>query len=174
MTTTLDRGSTPPAMLNCPLQATSVYSALVLGLRDMRAAHRRDETTGEGAGGASWTGLAIGMVILDSLREPGTGGVRQKWAKLLTSYDIGATDADDIYQLRCSLLHGYYVPRLRGGRQLQLQADQDAFAVDTNTPGLVSVSVPVFCRCLVERIALEAKGDWDDTLIDTATLDLRR
>jgi hypothetical protein len=29
------------------------------------------------------------------------------------------------------------------------------------------VSVPVFCGRLVERIAAEAPGDWDDSLINT-------
>lgn len=139
----------------------------------MRTAHGRHDVTGAGPGNQSWVGLAIGMVMLDTLREPGLRAVEEKWVRLLTSHGISETDAKVIYLLRCSLLHGYYVPKLGAGRSLQLTDDQNVYAVDTETQGLVSVSVPVFCRCLVERIASEAKDDWDDTLIDTDALDLR-
>jgi hypothetical protein len=157
-------------MLRCPLSATTVYSSLVLGLRDMRAAHGRDLETGGGNGDRSWIGLVIGMAVLDTLTGPSSQEVGRKWLNLLTSHGVELADAADIYSLRCSLLHGYCVPKLKNGRRMLLTPYQDAHAVDSSESGVVKVSVPVFCRCLVERIALEAKDDWDDTLIDTTIL----
>jgi hypothetical protein len=48
-----------------------------------------------------------------------------------------------------------------------LTDDRAAYALDTSQPGRALVSVPVFCGRLVERIAAEAPGDWDDSLINT-------
>lgn len=174
MTTERDHGDFPPSMLQCQLEFRSVYSSLVLALRDMRTANGRDETTGAGLGNSSWIGLAIGMAVLDTLTGPGTKNVGAKWRRLLTEHGVNKSDADDIYLLRCSILHGYYIPKLSEGRRLQLVGDQHVHAVDTRIGNLVCVSVPVFCRCLVERIALEAQDDWDETLIDTDSADLRR
>jgi hypothetical protein len=173
MTTTSDHGGVSPTMLRCPLGSDSIYPSLVLALRDMRAAHGRNEETGSGLGTQSWIGLSIGMTILDTLTGPSVHAVGEKWRRLLTTHGVNATDADDIYALRCSLLHGYYLPKLKGGRRMQLVNEQDSYAIDSDTAGLTSVSVPVFCRCLVERIAVEARYEWDDTLIDTDALDLR-
>lgn len=141
----------------------------------MRTANGREPQTGAGHDSGSWIGLAIGMVVLDTL-TPESEPVGQRWERLLTSHGITEGDARAIYKLRCSLVHGYYLPepRLIGGRSMQLTADRDTYAVDTETEGLVSVSVPVFTRCLVERIAFEARDEWDETLIDTDALDKRR
>ena len=160
-------------MIQCPAGATSVHSSLTLGLRDMRTAHGRHAETGEGAGSRSWMGLVVGMAILDTLTGPGKRNVGAKWLRLLTSHHIDRADAEAIYKLRCSLLHGYHLPKLAGGIKMQLTDDQDTYALDTTTPHVVSVSVPVFCRCLVERIAFKAQSEWDETLIDTDSLDLR-
>jgi hypothetical protein len=77
-----------------------------------------------------------------------------------------------VYSLRCSLLHGYGFPKPDAtfGRVLLLSADLTAYALDTDDDGIAMLSVPVFCGCLVERIATEALGDWDTSLIDTRHL----
>ncbi len=49
-----------------------------------------------------------------------------------------------------------------------LSADHDAFALDTSVDEVALISVPVFCSRLVERLAVEAKDDWDESLINTA------
>jgi hypothetical protein len=48
-----------------------------------------------------------------------------------------------------------------------LTNDQNAHALDTSHNTHVALSVPVFCRCLVERIAYESPADWDVAEIDT-------
>jgi hypothetical protein len=47
-----------------------------------------------------------------------------------------------------------------------LTDDRDGYAIDTGTDGVALVSVPVFCGCLVERIAAEAPHDWDRSRLD--------
>jgi hypothetical protein len=53
------------------------------------------------------------------------------------------------------------------GRKVLLSDDRATYAVDTSRNGHALVSVPVFCERLVERIATEVPGDWDDSLINT-------
>jgi hypothetical protein len=53
------------------------------------------------------------------------------------------------------------------GRRILLTNDRTAYALNTSHDGLALVSVPVFCGRLVERIAAEASGHWDDSLINT-------
>ena len=154
-------------MLPCSLRETNLYPSLVLALRDMRTANGRDPATGEGGGNDSWIGLTMGMIVLDSLT--GRGDVGKRWTRLLTVRGVSPEDATIIYELRCSLLHGYGIPRAEAvfGRRVVLTADRDAYAVDTATPDLALVSVPVFCGGLVERIAAEVPNDWDVSRIDT-------
>jgi|GEM_PF-5231011 len=84
-------------------------------------------------------------------------------------------DAKISYKLRCSLLHGHGVPKPNdvsdpgGGsdRKLVLTDAQEGFAVDTTRTGFISVSVPLFCGRLVERIVAEAPDDWDVASINT-------
>lgn len=173
MTTKNDHGDHPPQMLDCPLGPGSQYPSRVLALRDLRTANGRDETTGAGHGNSSWIALTLGMIVLDTLTGPRTDGVGEKWKTLLTTHNVGPQDAALIYKLRCSVLHGYGIPKLSEARRLQLTDDQTGYAIDTFTKGVVSVSVPVFCRCLVERIAFEAGDQWDQTLIDTRAPNLR-
>ena len=161
-------------MLNCPVGLGSLYPSRVLALRDLRTALGRDETTGDRPGNHSWIGLTLGLVVLDTLTGPGTKDVGKKWLRLLTDHGIHERDADAIYKLRCSMVHGYGIPLLGDGRNVQLTAYQHGYAVDTESPDVISVSVPVFCRCLVERVAYEAGDQWDETLIDTRARNLRR
>jgi hypothetical protein len=178
MTTRLDHGRRKPQMLKTPVRDSSLHPSLVLALRDMRMANGRDATTGEREGNESWIGLCLGMVVLDSLSKYTAGGSDQvRWTSLLKRHGISADDANTIFRLRCSLLHGYSLPKpeVVGGRRVLLTANQDGYAVDAWTgrtdhgdpAELILVSVPVFCGCLVERIAAEAPDDWDDALIDT-------
>ena len=108
------------------------------------------------------------MAVLDTLsgEEP---GVRQRFEGLLTRHGVPAEDATIIWMLRNSLLHGYGLPKPSqvSGRNVLLTPDHDAYALDTSHAGIALVSVPVFCARLVERIAAEAKGDWDVSLINT-------
>jgi hypothetical protein len=108
------------------------------------------------------------MVILDTL-SGSSKGVRARWDLLLTTHGITQEDAQIIYLLRCSLLHGYGLPKPStvGGRTVLLTPDVTAHAVDTSTPCRALVSVPVFCGRLVERIAAAAPQNWDTDLIDT-------
>jgi hypothetical protein len=78
----------------------------------------------------------MGMVVLDSLTrsdEP----VGERWKTLLTGHAIEAEDATIIYQLRCSLLHGYGLPKPSSifERVVAMTREQDAYAVDTTTAG---------------------------------------
>jgi hypothetical protein len=156
-------------MLRCELGDSSVHPTLRLALRDLRQASGRDVVTGAGAASASWIGLSIGMIVLDTLTGPGTQGVRKRWVRLLTEHGVTEEDARIVYALRCSLLHGYGVPEptLAAGRRVLLSDDAEAFALDTSTPGRAVLSVPVVTGRLVERIAFEARDDWDDTLLDS-------
>jgi hypothetical protein len=140
----------------------------MLALRDMRQANGRDAVTGVGEGNESWIGLSLAMIVLDTLSGT-SSGVRARWKQLLTSHRISGDDADIIYELRCSLLHGYGLPKPSaiGGRNLLVTPDPTAFALDTSVHGRAMVSVPVFCGRLTERIADEAQGDWDVSLINT-------
>jgi hypothetical protein len=136
----------------------------------MREANGRDPETGRGDGNDSWIGLALGMIVVDSLSGPeGKGTVTERWRSLLLSHDVPADDASIIYELRCSLLHGYGLPshRVISGRRFIATGERAAYALDTSDAGIARLSVPVFCARLVERIAFEAPYDWDTTLIDT-------
>jgi hypothetical protein len=157
-----DHSDSPPERLRCPLRDSDLYPTLVLALRDMRTANGRDEETGAGGGNESWTGLVLGMVVLDTLSGE-TAGVWARWKQLLTSHGISESDAKLIYQLRCSLLHGYGLPRPDnvGGQNVVLTPSRTGFAVDTPRPDMAAVSVPLFCSLLVERIAAAAPDDWD-------------
>jgi len=168
MTTQLDRGIDPaPAMLRCELRISNLYPSFILALRDMRQANGRDLVTGAGHGNESWIGLSLAMTVLDTLS--GSGPVGARWEHLLTSYGVLAEDAKIIYGLRCSLLHGYGLPKpsAANGRKVLLTPDATAYAVDTSKTGQVLISVPVFCERLVERIAHAAPENWDTSLIDT-------
>ncbi|GAA4466492.1 hypothetical protein [Phytohabitans houttuyneae] len=177
MTTALDDGrNDPPEMLRCDLNETNVYPTLVLALRDMRTANRRDETTGAGPGNESWIGLSIAMTVLDTLTNRNEL-VGQRWESLLTSHRIDPADARLIYALRCSLLHGYGPPKPgsnTGNRKVLLTDDRFTFAIDTSHDRVALVSVPVFCGRLVERIVLAAWSGWDQTLVNTDLFDTKR
>jgi hypothetical protein len=168
MTTERDHGSHKPKMLRCELRGSHLYPRLELALRDMRQANDRDPTTGSGDGNESWIGLSLAMIVLDTLSgdDHDVGG---RWERLLTRHKVSPDDAKIVYALRCSLLHGYGPPKPAKscGRKVLLTDDRAAYALDTSRPGRALVSVPVFCGRLVERIAAEAPGDWDDSLIDT-------
>ena len=153
-------------MLRCPLRASHKYASRDLALRDMRTAHKRDEVTGDGPGTESWIGLSLGMVVLDTLS--GTEiGVEGRWLDLLAEHSIEEEDAGIIWALRCSLLHGYGLPRPDRifGRRTIMSPDPTLYAVDTRRRGEVWISVPVICSRLVERIAFEAYDRWDTSLI---------
>jgi len=139
-----------PDMLPCPLNPSNLYPTLVLALRDMRGANDRDPETGAGNGNESWTGLSLAMIVLDTL-SGSSARVGARWRQLLTSHGIPRDDADIIYALRCSLLHGYGLPLPDEalGRNVALIPDRSAFAVDTSATGRALVSVPVFCGRLV-------------------------
>jgi hypothetical protein len=153
-------------MLECPLQGTSLYTTLVLALRDMRDAHGRDAVTGRGNGDQRWIGLVLGMIVLDTLSGK-DGKVGERWSRLLTAHGISPQDANLIYKVRCSLLHGYGPPSRVDGRRIFLTREQDAFAIESDSHDRGLLSVPVFCRVLVERIAFEAHASWDASLVDT-------
>ena len=168
MTTMLDTGDNPIPMLACPPRAQNLYPPLVLAMRDMRQANGRDPTTGDGPPNPSWTAFTLSMVVLDSLSGPRDQPVRQRWIRLLTSHRILETDAAIIYEVRCALLHGYGLPasdRLHD-RRIILTDDRRSFALQTDDPDGVVLSVPVFCGKLVERIVSEASSDWDVSEID--------
>jgi hypothetical protein len=168
MTTEHDHGNHALEMLRCELRDSYLYPSLVLALRDMRDANGRDPTTGTGDGNRSWIGLSLAMIVLDTLSGD-DGNVGDRWRSLLTNHGISEHDADIVYALRCSLLHGYGppMPEKSRGRKVLLTNDCAAYALDTFQPGRALVSVPVFCGRLVERIAAEAPSGWDDSLIDT-------
>jgi hypothetical protein len=104
-------------MLRCPLQeGEHLFPSLVLALRDMRYANQRDRETGDGDGNQSWTGLSIGMIVLDTLSGDGdTDKVGERWSRLLTNHGVSDEDAAIIYALRNSLLHGYGPPEPSNG-----------------------------------------------------------
>jgi hypothetical protein len=168
VTTLRDHGSTPVAMLTCPIRPEHLYIPRDLALRDMRAANERDPETGTGDGNRSWIGLSLGMIVLDSLSGGPDEPAGMRWTRLLTGHDISDPDAAIIYALRCSLLHGYGFPKpaATSDRVVLLSSDVNAYALDTDDDGIARVSVPVFCGRLVERIAAEAVDGWDKSLID--------
>jgi hypothetical protein len=168
MTTERDHGSHELEMLRCELHDSHLYPSLVLALRDMRQANGRDPTTGAGDGNRSWIGLSLAMIVLDTLSGNG-GKVGDRWKLLLTRHGLSSHDAEIVYALRCSLLHGYGPPKPERscGRTVLLTDDRAAYALDASQDGRALVSVPVFCGRLVERITAEAPGDWDDSLINT-------
>jgi hypothetical protein len=104
------------------------------------------------------------MTVLDTLSgDEDKARTGERWAQLLTDHGVSGEDAKIIYALRCSLLHGYGLPTAEKacGRRVVLTPDRDGQAIDTSKDGLVVLSVPAFCKDLVERIAAEAPDDWD-------------
>jgi hypothetical protein len=168
MTTERDHGNHDLEMLRCELGSSHLYSSLVLALRDMRQANGRDPTTGDGDGNHSWIALSLAMIVLDTLSGQGKDD-RGRWVRLLRNHGLSTHDAEIVFKLRCSLLHGYHPPKQQhtNGRRVLLTDDRDAYALDTSQDGLAWVSVPVFCARLVERIVVEAPDEWDVSLIDT-------
>jgi hypothetical protein len=171
VTTTQDHGSAGHAVvprLRCEVQDSNLYPTLLLALRDMREANGRDLVTGEGDGNASWIGLSLAMIVLDTL-SGSSRRVGERWKRMLVEHRISEDDADIIYAFRCSLLHGYGPPKpgAIGERKLLLTDDRAAFALDTSRSDLVWLSVPVFCGHLVERIAAEKPDGWDTSMIST-------
>jgi len=108
------------------------------------------------------------MVVIDSL-TPNDQRVGERWADLLTAFEIEEDDAKIIYAVRNALLHGYYLPKPEDalGRKVVMTPDRSAFALDTETPGIARLSVPVFCSHMVERIALQGRSRWDTSMIWT-------
>lgn len=87
--------------------------------------------------------------------------------RLLTRHEILSSDATIIYELRCSVLHGYGLPRPAEtfGRAVVLSNSMNRYALETDDEGIARLSVPAFCGRLVERIASEAVDGWDYSLI---------
>jgi hypothetical protein len=170
MTTLRDHGRSEIQMLRCPLDGNgpSLYPTLRLALRDMRQAGGRDLVDGSGTHNWWWPGLALGMIVLDTLSGDAPG-VRQRFQALLIERGIMETDAQLLWALRCSLLHGYGLPRLHDW-QMFATREWDAYALDTSRMGLAVLSIPVFCGRLVERIVSEMPDRWDVTLLDTNAL----
>lgn len=170
MTTLLDRGGFGKRgpILRCELNETKIYSTLILALRDMRTANDRDPATGAGDGNESWIGLSLGMIVLDTLSGSGPN-VGQRFRKLLADNGVDEDDARYIYAFRCSLLHGYGLPKPEAldGRKLFVSPAVGAYAVDTSRHDRIVVSVPAFCSRLVERIAHAVPQQWDTELINT-------
>jgi len=96
------------------------------------------------------------------------GHTNGRWRRLPTD-EVSEHDAEIVYALRCSLLHGYGPPKQDKscGRRVLLTNDRTAYALDTSYDGVALLSVPVLCGRLVERIAAEASGNWDGSLINT-------
>jgi hypothetical protein len=166
MTTVQDHGDSEIEMLHCDLDPSNIYPTLVLALRDMRSANGRNVVTGAGSGNDGWAGLTVGMVVLDTLSGEAPG-VRQRFTRLLTGHAVPAHDASIIWALRCSILHGYGLPKPVSGKKVLLTGDHAGYAVDTSPEDVALVSVPVFCARLVERMATEAKDNWDVSLLNT-------
>ena len=170
MTTEFDHGKGKvPQRVRCPVRKSHKYPTLHLALRDFRTSNGRNPVTGAGTGNESWIALTLGMVVLDTLTSE-DAGVGARWLQLLTGHGIGEPDAEVIYRLRCSVLHGYGLPASTrpelGGRQLVATDEQNAYALEEREKEW-RLSVPVFCSRLVERIAFEARNDWDVKLLDT-------
>jgi hypothetical protein len=167
MTTLRDHGRSEVQMLRCSLDdyGPNLYPTLRLALRDMRQAGGRDLVDGSGTHNWWWPGLALGMIVLDTMSgdEPGAG---RRFRALLIDRGITKTDAQLLWALRCSLLHGYGLPRLQEWRMFATR-EWDAYALDTSREGLAVLSIPVFCGRLVERIVSEMPDRWDVTLLDT-------
>jgi hypothetical protein len=170
--TRLDHGKGKvPQRERCRLRKSNQYPTLHLALRDFRTANGRNPATGAGAGNQSWIALTLGMVVLDTLTEKKSKDekVERRWLRLLERHGISKTETRVIYQLRCSVLHGYGLPKPAklGGRRMLLTDDIDTYALDSKGQNWL-LSVPVFCNRLVEHIAFEARNDWDVQLLDTA------
>ena len=136
-----DHGDRPPSMIQCPVGIAPVHSSLTLALRDMRTATARDEETGDGPGNASWIGLSIGMTVLDTLTKA-SDPHRQRMLRLLTAHGVEERDAEVIYHLRNSVLHGYWLPKntkLRNRRMLP-HREQTSYALDTTSQRARSIS----------------------------------
>ncbi|MHB8539134.1 MAG: hypothetical protein ACYDCS_14120 [Candidatus Dormibacteria bacterium] len=99
MTTYRDRGTTPVAMLACPVRPEHLNIPRDLALRDMRTANGRERETADRDGNDSWIGLSLAMIVLDSISGPDRN-VRRRWMRLLTGHEILSSDAKIIYELR--------------------------------------------------------------------------
>jgi hypothetical protein len=67
VTTECDQGDTHVDMRQCPVKPKGVYQSRVLAMRDMRTASGRDAESDDGEGNGSWIGLALGLMVLDTL-----------------------------------------------------------------------------------------------------------
>jgi hypothetical protein len=67
MTTVHDRGQNDQQRLRRPLNATQIYSTILLAPRDLRTANGRDPESGYGVANESWIALTLGMVVPDTL-----------------------------------------------------------------------------------------------------------
>ena len=171
MTTTRDHGRNKIRMRRCGVRSSNRYHPLELAIRDMREANGRNPTTGARKGNHSCIGLSMAMIVLDTLSGSGKND-RRRWEDLLVNkHGLMREDATIIFKLRCSLLHGYYLPHPDkdiGDRTVLLTPYHDAYALDTSQTGLALVSVPVFCGRLIERVLAKASLDeWDTNLINT-------
>lgn len=170
MTTLADRGGTAVTRVSCLLPPDrDGFLPLELALRDMRDANGRDPDTGARLGNRSWIGACLGMIVLDTLSGT-TTPVWKRFKDLLTGLDIDQDDADILYSIRCSLLHGYGLPRPEdvGERNVAFTNDPNAYALDTSDPNRVLFSGPVFCGHLVERVAAAAPEKWDTSLTNVS------
>jgi hypothetical protein len=177
VTTKIDHsGREDLARLVCPTPTTDTPSTLTLALRDMRTAHGRDPETGAGVGNESLVALVMAMIVLDTLAGKPGENVREqgkRFRRLLTDHQVEQMDAEITYAVRCSLLHGYGIPgpSAEGAHDRRIvltPATDEAYAIDTDRPGLALLSVPVFCCRLTERVAAEASASWDETLVDVS------
>jgi hypothetical protein len=169
VTSELDRWEADVQMLQCELQPHNLYPTPVLAMRDLRHANGRDPETGEGEGNESWIALSLGMIALDTMSGRGRRNHERRWKRLLKAHGVSDEDAKIIYALRCSLLHGYGLPKPEDacGRRVVLTGSK-GYAVDTSRDGLAIVSVPVFCGRLVERVVHERPEGWDVSVINVA------
>ena len=74
---------------------------LRLALRDMRQVGGRDPINGSGTHNWSWAGLALGMIVLDTLSGD-VRGAGQRFRALFVDRGITETDAEILWALRCS------------------------------------------------------------------------
>jgi len=169
MTTVTDRGGASIRRVHCVLRPGTGYLPLELALRDMRTVNGRDPDTGDGPGNDSWTGLCLGMIVLDTLS--GTNeSVGKRFTRLLTEHGIDPEDANDLSSVRNSLLHGYGPPKPSSVRERRIEFTDSttAYAYDTHDPHRAWLSVPVFCGHLVERITAAVPERWDVSLTAVA------
>jgi hypothetical protein len=142
----------------------------------MRRANGRNPETGGGPGNESWVALVMAMIVLDTLAGEDLQTSGKSFRELLSTHRIARMDAEIIYAVRCSLLHGYGLPQsdnkwVHHRTVVLTPATNGAFALYTPNPGTSDqkkalLSVPIFCSYLTERIASEAFQSWDESLVD--------